>query len=860
MPKYGIHHIVLSESIDQLLNSMNQADRSAGSDLKNNIDIAMLGAIGPDLFFWAPDYDLNKKIFTLYTNIEKILKIINDKIVEPIRKIKEAIVEPIENLVSSLAPNTFALVKILINEINDTTKLFISTWHTGLFAGVVVGAEKVTDIVSMFASIPIWSQELFQLFKPPLQDNEPECRWYWFDMLHYRNTGDFARNLVLNATTSSQRAYAYGYLSHIATDVIGHTFVNQIVGGPYRMHVQRHVTVENFMDSWKFKEKYNDTINKVLLDKLQIKETTMTAEIRDLIEKTFHDTYGNPILHPSRLPGEGFLSKEDIENTNEMFFDILNLMKNFYVAPPQEPFSGVGAILAKILSLHIKAPPSPPHTGSGSSCSAKDIFSVGFTSESRRCYGEIFKDLVNFAKYLGEMVLYLQGILLDLLDRLTALLGSLLISELLAILYGIQIILYNIYQTFRSVLALEGFIFPEPDDLNTSHGRNLATTFLCENGSFDYFPSQEDLTVSHLLCASRDKKELPSTRSGFFPRSHLITPNDFMENTNIPSNPPFSQTNLEMYAKATTPLETKFIEGNNIIGNAKDLAVWMIGIANDVAVNSNLKDIVFTNWNLDSDRGYGYKTWKGIIPNTANGTINNLRYVNKVLPFHPNFIPSTSAFHFPNDFPSVPLKYINVDNVTKIPIGDASNGLCGGMVFAVRDYYEAGIPIPSLTTVPSPNSTLFNYLVDRLFDSFNGIPGVSRYMYLMNPILPDDETTISGSGFLHGRSWIMINDEWPKIKCDLDTGKLSPLGLIHVKSTDPFMLGKNHQVLAYKYELIGTDLQIYVYDPNAPDVDNIIISLSIANPYSTTAVQYSAPGSLPIYCFFRVDYAFSQPP
>ena len=137
-------------------------------------------------------------------------------------------------------------------------------------------------------------------------------------MLHYRNTGEFGRNLVANATTAQQRAYAYGYLSHIATDSVGHAYVNQIVGGPYRMHIQRHVTVENFMDSLQFSNKYNkESINKLLLDKLSLLETTLSTDIIDLIDKSFHDTYSR-VKHPCRV-NDGFLSKEQIEETYEIF-------------------------------------------------------------------------------------------------------------------------------------------------------------------------------------------------------------------------------------------------------------------------------------------------------------------------------------------------------------------------------------------------------------------------------------------------------------------------------------------------------------------------------------------------------------
>jgi hypothetical protein len=227
------------------------------------------------------------------------------------------------------------------------------------------------------------------------------------------------------------------------------------------------------------------------------------------------------------------------------------------------------------------------------------------------------------------------------------------------------------------------------------------------------------------------------------------------------------------------------------------------------------------------------------------------------MPRVPGFLPSHSGLHFPNDFPSEPLLSIDVLG-QEIPIGDASNGLCGGMAFAVRDYFESGIPLPPDATVPS-SGVLFNYLVRRLFDSFNLPSGPLIYLGLMNPALPDHETYLSDIGLApRGRAWIMINNEWPKIRTDLDGGHPSTIGLIEVKSADPFQLGNNHQVLAYGYDLNGADLTIHVYDPNFPNDDNITLSLSIADPQHTTLVTY--PSRDPVLCFFRSDYTFSSPP
>ncbi|HEX3962662.1 MAG TPA: hypothetical protein VHZ03_39530 [Trebonia sp.] len=223
--------------------------------------------------------------------------------------------------------------------------------------------------------------------------------------------------------------------------------------------------------------------------------------------------------------------------------------------------------------------------------------------------------------------------------------------------------------------------------------------------------------------------------------------------------------------------------------------------------------------------------------------------------FVPGFLPSTHGLRFPNSWPSVPNWTIPLPAGGSIPLGNASNGLCGGMTYAVRDLYQAGQAPPPQTTAPG-SGPLFSYIAARLLDSWNLPSGVVEYLALMNPLLPDVETLLEPLG--HGRAWIMINRSWPAIRGDLNAGMPSPVSLIRVKSLNPMDLGINHQVLAYGYELTGTALTIYFYDPNHPDDDAVTMSLNIANPAKATPVRYSADNE-PVYCFFRSNYTFRSP-
>jgi hypothetical protein len=225
----------------------------------------------------------------------------------------------------------------------------------------------------------------------------------------------------------------------------------------------------------------------------------------------------------------------------------------------------------------------------------------------------------------------------------------------------------------------------------------------------------------------------------------------------------------------------------------------------------------------------------------------------------PGFLPSAAGFRFPNSFPKVPVRRIGIPGVLSIPIGDASNGLCGGMAFAVRDYFEAGREPPPDSSAPA-EGPLFDYIVDRLFDSFDLPFGPVRYLELMSPSLSDTETIWSRLGLApHGRAWQMANVEWPRVRAEIDGGHPSALGLIRVKSNNPLELKQNHQVLAFAYELLGSSVKLHVYDPNSPGSDDVAILVDLTDPTHAAPPSSFPPGPT-LYAFFRVSYAPAAPP
>jgi len=181
------------------------------------------------------------------------------------------------------------------------------------------------------------------------------------------------------------------------------------------------------------------------------------------------------------------------------------------------------------------------------------------------------------------------------------------------------------------------------------------------------------------------------------------------------------------------------------------------------------------------------------------------------------------------------------------------------MVFAVRDFFEAQMPIVPDATQPAEQSPLFNYIVSRLFDSFNIPDGILKYYTWMNT--PDDDTGL-WIAIRHGVAWLTIEQEWPIIRATIDAGHPCPLGLVTVSGLDPHELGHNHQVMAYAYELDdANNLTIKVYDPNTPPPsgDQVQMALNVANPSGRTAITHNIAIGFPVRAFFHADYTPPDP-
>jgi hypothetical protein len=213
------------------------------------------------------------------------------------------------------------------------------------------------------------------------------------------------------------------------------------------------------------------------------------------------------------------------------------------------------------------------------------------------------------------------------------------------------------------------------------------------------------------------------------------------------------------------------------------------------------------------------------------------------------FRPSVNGFGFANRWPHVPPLRVRVGGPVplELAIGDAANGLCGGMAFAALDLWFAGIAVPPETGPPLEGSPAFRYLVRRQLDSFELGLGPARFYLLGAPWRS-----------AASRSAEVLRRELPRIRRDLDAGRPVALGLVHAVSANPATLIQDHQVVAHGIEA-GPEpgsLSLRIYDPNLPGNDAVRL---IVGHDASRVVTLAYSGGPPVVAFFQQGYRPRDP-
>jgi hypothetical protein len=261
MPNLAFHIEVLNKVIDQLVL---QNDPN-GTLLKNNKNFAVLGAMGPDMLRYLPvSQGLANDLANLATATPqgKITAL-------PVNELSELFLSPLGGAYSVLfrllvIPNWPVLDKItdFFNQMDAIAQAEnqlalvpmigpaqdILNQSKALKKQLPGTTQSVATFIGQMVALSPWMEQTSAV---PVAPSDPAGDRLT-EFLRWHHTGEFAAALVKNASTDPQKAYALGYLCHVAASVTGEPFVNNVTGGPYRTHWWRNRLAGNFIDSWTF--------------------------------------------------------------------------------------------------------------------------------------------------------------------------------------------------------------------------------------------------------------------------------------------------------------------------------------------------------------------------------------------------------------------------------------------------------------------------------------------------------------------------------------------------------------------------------------------------------------------------------
>jgi hypothetical protein len=209
--------------------------------------------------------------------------------------------------------------------------------------------------------------------------------------------------------------------------------------------------------------------------------------------------------------------------------------------------------------------------------------------------------------------------------------------------------------------------------------------------------------------------------------------------------------------------------------------------------------------------------------------------------------------HFANRWPPTPAFWLGVGYVN-VGIGNVADGLCGGMCYVVRDRFEAGLAVPGRTEPPPAGTPLFDEVVWRQVSSFDRLVRLPMRFWLLAALHPERSRPWSRLLGLAPRPVLTVRDEWPRIRAEIDAGRLPMLGLLRNASPNPLLLSGQHQVMAWGYRLDGDALAIKIYDPNWPNRDDVELRVVVGGSAAMPPIALSQTTGEPLLAFFLARY------
>ena len=625
--------------------------KGLGRLMQEHPNFAALGAIGPDLFFFLPDFRDVKlgpvpiPLSSVLSNFTHFLLKLYDAVDPYVTKYEKYLGPIMQDTEEEISRLTGGLSEVVGDVIGDLSGILI----TGL-----------KDLATQ-------NWDLFTYFSLGHNKGWDEQAFLWSDMLHYRRTGQFGRALWRAASEmpdddqrAKAQAYALGYITHVGADVTGHALVNSIAGGPFRLHWQRHHLVENHMDAfWYLRDslrpgsstQYPQLTESALYYDIAFDEqndgpvarpayptggtlrenwerrrrldldSKLASPVASLLHNAIKDVFYSDGKHPRILRGDdGRPTEELIAETYRLLFAFLKLttVDGFAHEPPPPP--------EVFPNLQFPTMSDPGGAGSGSG--------PGSDSDDSNWWDDLLDfllSIVNVLAYIAEVAIYLATLPWAIIADLTT------FPIRLALYYTVQLPLYHLLKAFRSVMVMTGYMMPMADEISLG----LIAVGLPDNAVFqkvladlgDIFPADTQQPADTSTFADRQYPHL-------YPAEADGTPTEFRSPWQYPRAQPseLALTVAGPYARRATPevlfktLETdaalrdSFEEAaspaatdaiarsqmrvDKNLGDAVSFSAYQIWLHTRVSPQPGQRQsIPYVDWNLDADRGYAYRAW-----------------------------------------------------------------------------------------------------------------------------------------------------------------------------------------------------------------------------------------------------------
>jgi hypothetical protein len=606
-------------------------------------NFAALGAVGPDLFFFLPDFRDQGGV-SISSVLTKVLAFL-------------------EELYAAVDPYVTKWEKY-IGPISEDTSEFISRVTGGLSDAIGdVTGELSSILFTALEDFVVKQHDWFGFFSLGLNKGYDDKAYFWSDMLHYRSTSHFGRALwrgALSTEDKALQAYALGYVTHLATDVTGHAFVNGIAGGPYRQHWQRHHLVENHCDAFWYLRDAAAGAPRSIAGYSQYTESAMYF---DLAFEDDGSAKTRPAFPSGKTLRENWTRKRVLDTDSKLPDSVANLLTQamqevFYAPgvphpkilqdndgrPSEEQVKQAYDLLFRFLKLTTvdgfsHEPPDPPPvwgnldfptpTDPGADSSPVDGGGGGG--------GDFWDDLLSFILAVVNAIAWALEVVAWLLTLPWAAIFDLLDYPVrYALWWALEMPLFQILKDFRALLVLTGYMAPMADEIATSLvqlGTTSAESFdqvKAEMG--DTFggmadgPAQEgtvpfhdrvyphlnanttadaDLEYHHPWAYPQARSELGLTASG--PYAAGTEPSVLFRD--IETDPTLRDAYEAAESPSATDAVAPMLAPTKNLGDPVTFSKYLLWLATRDEKLYLEKLIKLPDWNLDSDRGYAYKCW-----------------------------------------------------------------------------------------------------------------------------------------------------------------------------------------------------------------------------------------------------------